>query len=414
MKINPESINPIDFYYSHQDDEATVTSSFPGGVPYFIYSRNIFVHLEKFLQDHRDKIVDARYCSVRKSYLDAMKEKDRDRYQAQFCVDGECPEDSLAHKTLSEGNMYLMNVVADFSDETGKAFCLLNNRRNDCHASGWKMRIVAQTSERLDLLAEMMVRDYYFDSGDAPIRPKVAKLGLLKTTPHGLGISDVTLSDNRLMEDDSLELHFGTKIHKLQSHLKQSLCEHSSGFHLLQGAPGTGKTSFLNHLTATLAATHRLIYLPISSFHLMSSPDAIGFWIRLAQGAQTGQKNVLLIEDAEGLIQSREEINVSQGSLVSTLLNLTDGLLGNVLNLHVIATINTDYDKIDTALLRAGRLRTYYEFERLDYAQAVSLADHLKVVLPVEQKQYTLADIYNGGPKKPTEKTGVMGFQSMV
>jgi len=160
-----------------------------------------------------------------------------------------------------------------------------------------------------------------------------------------------------------------------------------------------------------LAETHRLIYLPVGSFHLVASPDAIGFWLELAEEAKHGQRNVLVIEDAEALIQARDDADAGQGSLVSTLLNLSDGLLGNVLNLHVIATVNTDYENIDEALLRPGRLRSYYEFGKLSHVDAVMLAKHLDRELPESDSEYTLGEIYNGESKKMSKDDRVMGFQ---
>lgn len=62
---------------------------------------------------------------------------------------------------------------------------------------------------------------------------------------------------------------------------------------------------------------------------------------------------VMVIEDAEELITSREEV---RNSNLSMLLNLTDGLLGKSLGIQIIATFNTDVKNIDKALLRKGRL----------------------------------------------------------
>ena len=149
----------------------------------------------------------------------------------------------------------------------------------------------------------------------------------------------------------------------------------------------------------------------MGSFHLVASPEAIGFWLDLAEEAKHEQRNVLVIEDAEALIQARDDVDAGQGGLVSTLLNLSDGLLGNVLNLHVIATINTDYENIDEALLRPGRLRSYYEFEKLNHVQAIRLANHLERKLPENDREYTLGEVYNGAPQKPSDKVNMIGFQ---
>ena len=58
-------------------------------------------------------------------------------------------------------------------------------------------------------------------------------------------------------------------------------------------------------------------------------------------------------EDAEKVIGDRQNSGSSVG--VSNLLNLSDGILGDILNIHVIATFNMDKERIDSALLRKGR-----------------------------------------------------------
>jgi glucose-1-phosphate thymidylyltransferase short form len=74
------------------------------------------------------------------------------------------------------------------------------------------------------------------------------------------------------------------------------------------------------------------------------------------------KNSVFVIEDAEELITSREEV---RNSNLSMLLNLTDGLLGESLGIQIIATFNTDVKNIDKALLRKGRLSQIYAFKAL-------------------------------------------------
>ena len=61
---------------------------------------------------------------------------------------------------------------------------------------------------------------------------------------------------------------------------------------------------------------------------------------------------ILIIEDAERVISDRESNGSPAG--VSNILNLTDGILGDCLNIQVIATFNMKREKIDQALLRKG------------------------------------------------------------
>jgi ATP-dependent 26S proteasome regulatory subunit len=83
---------------------------------------------------------------------------------------------------------------------------------------------------------------------------------------------------------------------------------------------------------------------------------------------------VFVIEDAEELIASREEV---RNSNLSMLLNLTDGLLGESLGIQIIATFNTDVKNIDKALLRKGRLSQIYEFKNLSLDRTNNLLQKL-------------------------------------
>ncbi len=50
---------------------------------------------------------------------------------------------------------------------------------------------------------------------------------------------------------------------------------------------------------------------------------------------------------------------------VSNILNLLDGLMDDSLHQPIIATFNCEISKIDTALLRNGRLNANHEFKKL-------------------------------------------------
>jgi ATP-dependent 26S proteasome regulatory subunit len=141
-------------------------------------------------------------------------------------------------------------------------------------------------------------------------------------------------------------------------------------------------------------------------------PTFIGFlnqWI-LSQTT----KVVLLLEDAESLIESRESGIRSQG--MSNLLNVTDGILNDILGTQIIITFNTDLDMIDPALLRPGRLLARKEFAELDYEQSCKLLEYLQIDdLPATDKM-TIAEIYSHKNKRKTiehnikEKKSKLGF----
>jgi hypothetical protein len=156
-----------------------------------------------------------------------------------------------------------------------------------------------------------------------------------------------------------------------------------SGLILLHGKPGTGKTSYIKHLISK-QAEQKFIFVPNDFVQELLQPDFVTFLIT--------QKNAtLVIEDAERVIVSRE--NTNQHSVVSTILQLTDGLFSDYLNIKVICTFNTDISKIDQALFRKGRLIAFYEFKALSLEKTQQLLRKLSVEETTEG--LTLAEIYN-------------------
>jgi ATP-dependent 26S proteasome regulatory subunit len=104
------------------------------------------------------------------------------------------------------------------------------------------------------------------------------------------------------------------------------------------------------------------------------------------------RNSILIVEDAERVISDRESNGSSIG--VSNILNLTDGILGDCLNIQIIATFNMKREKIDAALLRKGRLIAEHKFEKLSVENVNILLKHLGKNHEVH-KEMSLSDIYN-------------------
>ena len=77
------------------------------------------------------------------------------------------------------------------------------------------------------------------------------------------------------------------------------------------------------------------------------------------------------------------------------MLNLTDGLLGEGLNLQFICTVNCEIAELDAAIVRPGRLRTARDFRLLTHSEAIELAQHRGLPVPRQRREYSLAEIYN-------------------
>ena len=121
------------------------------------------------------------------------------------------------------------------------------------------------------------------------------------------------------------------------------------------------------------------------------------------------KNSILIIEDAERVISDREGNGSPAG--VSNILNLTDGILGDCLNIQVIATFNMKREKIDQALLRKGRLIAEHKFEKLSVEDSNKLLKYLNKEQTVDEGM-VLADIYNIDVEvhKTSSKQSKIGF----
>lgn len=163
-----------------------------------------------------------------------------------------------------------------------------------------------------------------------------------------------------------------------------SILKDKNGLYLLYGKPGTGKSTYIRHLISECETDKRkFIYVPSKLFEDFTDPAILPFLLR-------NRGCVFVIEDCEDLI-TVDDGERSDG--ISDLLNMTDGILADALNIKIICTFNTDYHKIDEALLRPGRCKCKYEFELLDKDKANKVAE--KFGLKKVDKDVSLAELFN-------------------
>ena len=158
--------------------------------------------------------------------------------------------------------------------------------------------------------------------------------------------------------------------------------EKDKGLVLLHGKPGTGKTTYLRHLISH--TKKRVIYISPDFAEVIATPAFMALLIKYPE-------SILIIEDAENIIEQRKG---GDSVAVSNLLNISDGLLSDCLNIQLICSFNNDINKIDSALLRKGRLIAKYEFKELSIGKAQALSDSLGFKAKIN-KEMTLAEIYN-------------------
>ena len=193
------------------------------------------------------------------------------------------------------------------------------------------------------------------------------------------------------MAQGGSELHYGSGSLGWHQDFTAKVRTSSHGLSIFEGAPGTGKSSYLRHLMGVLKNSHRFYFIPTATMDVLSDPELTGFWANQRRN-YTDRQFVVILEDSDAALMTRGSDNRDK---VSAILNLSDGMLADFLRLQIICTINCRADDIDQALLRPGRLLSHRVFGRLEYAQACHLAASLGRKLSVV-RDYSLAEVFAG------------------
>ena len=196
-------------------------------------------------------------------------------------------------------------------------------------------------TEAIDNVVEKYIKKYNQDND------KVKCYAIVKDPDMYLNDFDIELDGD--LDYDMYNEGF-EEVHKRIVH---SIEKDKNGLYLLYGKPGTGKSTYIRHLIKECGTEDRkFIYVPCKLFDALTDPTSLNFLMR-------NRGNVFIIEDCENLVTVDDDIR-SDG--ITDLLNMTDGLLSDALNIKIICTFNTDYEKID----EEDRIEALAQFLGLD------------------------------------------------
>lgn len=230
-------------------------------------------------------------------------------------------------------------------------------------------------------------------------RRKPLEINLISRGRNGFELKELevkrTVLDLGLFYEDDFKAVNETICSRLKN-------DKDKGIVLLHGLPGTGKTTYLRYLIGKIKK--RILFVSPNIAGDITSPDFVQLLVN-------NSNSVLIIEDAENVIMDRK---LSNNAAVSNLLNISDGLLADFLNVQIICTFNNSLTLIDSALMRKGRLIAKYEFGKLSIEKAQRLSDHLKLQQTIIRPM-TIAEIANPGDAEVKQgRIEVMGFRRDV
>lgn len=209
--------------------------------------------------------------------------------------------------------------------------------------------------------------------------PKKPKFKVLMHQDGMFGTEDVSTGDFKSIDINDL---YNEDFAPVDTIISDFMAKQESGIILLHGEPGTGKTTYIKHLICKFS-DREFIFIQNDFVRDLLKPSFISFLLQ-------NKNATLVIEDAEKVVVSRD--HASEDSVVSTILQLTDGLFSDFLNIKIVCTFNTDIDRIDKALMRKGRLVAKYNFKPLSAEKTAALAR--KLGYNDVTGSLTLADIF--------------------
>lgn len=277
------------------------------------------------------------------------------------------------HKTKISGFVYVLNNEILLSAEQ----------------SLWVYYSSNSEQSTLDKITQLVLDNLWKDADP------IDKIFILNTRPHtGYYFDDFDIKYKPI----DLATNYNDDLIPIDTVINERLSsEKDKGLVILYGKPGTGKTSYIRHLIHHIKK--RKLFIPPSLAQHIADPQFISL-------LNSYQDSILIIEDAENIIQQRHS---QSSSAISNLLNLTDGLLSDCFNIQIICTFNSDISSIDKALLRKGRLIAKYEFKELNAAKAQVLSNFLGYQTVINTAM-TIADIYNQNDLEPADDRKSIGF----
>lgn len=242
------------------------------------------------------------------------------------------------------------------------------------------LKVTAVYYQPTDANASQNMR-YVFDNYLQKYVSTEAKVSILFKETHGFvfkthRIKPFTINLDTMYADDFKSVH---------AHIKHSLINDNKGVVLLHGIAGSGKTNYIKWLTSQVP-DKKFIFVPTNMIGYLTNPEFMSLLI-------DNKNSVLVLEDCENYIAERTVDNANT-DVVSSILNIADGMLSDILECQFICTFNSDISKIDSALLRKGRLIAEYKFKELSVEKSNAFLTSMGSGTVVD-KPHSLAELTN-------------------
>lgn len=230
----------------------------------------------------------------------------------------------------------------------------------------------------------------FFDKYLEKYISKNSKISLLVKEYENITLNEYKISPKEI----DFETMYNDDFLDVSKHIVSELKNSSKWIVLLHWLPGSWKTNYIKWLTWEIS-DKKFIFIPTTMISSLTEPNFINFFIE-------NKNSILIFEDCENYISERSSGN-PYTDVVSTILNLADGILSDVVECQIICTFNANIWKIDKALLRKWRLIAEYCFKELEVKKVNKYFKSKKSKQKTE-KSLLLAEMMNLEKNHFTEK----------
>ena len=231
-----------------------------------------------------------------------------------------------------------------------------------------------------------LFREYDDYEDKAQVEKEEQHAFMLVTTQHGMATRSIGLAGVPLVRENYSPASI-TAFTALCTELRS---ETPTGrLAVITGASGTGKSFLIRGLMHELPNI-RFLFVPTDIVASLGQPELISVLFDLRDN-DGDRRTVVVAEDADAILITRE---VGSSVALSTVLNLTSGVLGELLDVRIIATTNAEHFEVDVALRRPGRL--------IDLGVTGGLEIGL---LNVEQARAALVNLLKNDPEAESKAT---------
>jgi hypothetical protein len=269
---------------------------------------------------------------------------------------------------------------ATFFSESGFIYCGRTTFPGQRDSKGVYVNMVTCSRKESDEVMELF--NLHFEK-----KPSCGQVFMMVSTKEGPEFNSVGSGGLKLCRDN-----YSPEVLESYDRITQELLSDTPRGRLtiIEGPAGSGKSTMIRGMLDEL---HDALFVVVPS-HLAGSlgdPTMLSAMGKL-QSEYGGSRVVVIIEDADECLESRSAGNMST---IAAILNLSDGILGVVLDIRILATTNAKEHDLDDAIKRPGRLNTILHIGALDVEKANQVYQRLMPGGPeVFKKPATLAEIY--------------------